>query len=1118
MKKLSRIILSAFLFIILLSTVQAVIVFSTGAAAKIVVTKVLSATHPELLAAYQGAISITQFYSNPTAFFTNFATGQVDQQIPGFSKALAIVTAGSPVAAFQGMAMNEIQQQIIGQVYNQLPPDQKIAFLNAQEIVSSGVIKITKENQVSYDKNGLMIIKTEDGKNFMQIPKGCEIKAAGNELTLVSGDAEDQELKFKEDVSAYLKKGGTIKVQGDKIVEADFTTSKESKMKLGDNKELTVPADTKVSYKDGQIIAEGKDKELTYGKEKITILGNDTISIAKNTIEGKNFEIGDIKVQEICFERPIGMNNPSVTGKSIAILPKTGPFLSKTELFCEQGSLSFDDNGYLVHQGILEKNKVELKIAPDEDVLLANQNADMSSYKNNWIKISKDKIDAKSIEGSKIDFEVLPGNELFNTFTREYAKDNASILLKFKSGDDKEGFLKDEYGYKYKKVSDEKELLKFEIAEGDGLSAKSRNGKIPEISHLYNGGSVKIQDGRNGFVLNDELRLITLSISKDKEFEMINNGKYQSVPFELLSPSIKDSKLRIGATNQYAIIDKNDNERVVFNKYGIPVSVDIDQMKTLDQLRAKWGGEGIKFGIKGKSMFEEILGSEKMNYTSVSPNLVQITDYWLEKNKDKIKDLKSIEFSDFENAAYAGQNTIILGERIFDSDVLKKLEENYPDREFGNVMATLDHEYTHLQDDSTTNKEGKILQNIVSENKHDKSVPKAAMDKITNKIKNEEITVNHFLVSISATDVENIQKDLNKRETILSEKGYDYYKAYYGLSTNEEVDKDISGWKQYLDKDLKENEIKDYFDNLSKKYKNELDLQEASLKKQLDELQNKQLSDEAYKQYTNLSKQYMSILDKDSAHEEWDVALNETLAKYGDFVIPAVQNYRSRIEIENYWYDFVINQTESKPLDTIYKETVQANMDNLIKNKEYQDQIAKMVATLQTKIENIPWDKRQSGRDLIKEYNSSGAGAIVNYLTVFEAYSQYDKDIKNQNTELINLVHNETGLPANYALRKYSTGVDDYLANLFGGYQKSGSYNELSSTFMEEPLDTRKAEANSENPNIQNEYRKLTQLAFDSGKMNQQECNEIMGEKCEECVIYKLTCCVTNPKSPNCKK
>jgi len=53
---------------------------------------------------------------------------------------------------------------------------------------------------------------------------------------------------------------------------------------------------------------------------------------------------------------------------------------------------------------------------------------------------------------------------------------------------------------------------------------------------------------------------------------------------------------------------------------------------------------------------------------------------------------------------------------------------------------------------------------------------------------------------------------------------------------------------------------------------------------------------------------------------------------------------------------------------------------------------------------------------------------------------------------------------------------------------------------------------------------KLTQIAFDSGKMPPEEYKAVMGEGyCEKddcsdklCMEYKLMCCWKNSRSPNC--
>jgi hypothetical protein len=118
--------------------------------------------------------------------------------------------------------------------------------------------------------------------------------------------------------------------------------------------------------------------------------------------------------------------------------------------------------------------------------------------------------------------------------------------------------------------------------------------------------------------------------------------------------------------------------------------------------------------------------------------------------------------------------------------------------------------------------------------------------------------------------------------------------------------------------------------------------------------------------------------------------------------------------------------------------------------------------------------------------------------------------------EIRQTVFRNTGLPAIYA--SYDP-IDPGPFTMF-----KGDFVELQTTYREQTVEQRKVLAQSANPLVSNVYRRLTQLAFDSGKMPIEEFLEIMDEGfCERsdcldkrCVEYKLLCCDRSPNSPNC--
>jgi hypothetical protein len=125
-----------------------------------------------------------------------------------------------------------------------------------------------------------------------------------------------------------------------------------------------------------------------------------------------------------------------------------------------------------------------------------------------------------------------------------------------------------------------------------------------------------------------------------------------------------------------------------------------------------------------------------------------------------------------------------------------------------------------------------------------------------------------------------------------------------------------------------------------------------------------------------------------------------------------------------------------------------------------------------------------------------------------EALDSLPEEQKKQAESILKVL---TGVPYAYAFKDYGQ---------FGG----ALYMELSSTYMEQPIEKRISLVQSGNKVISEMYKKLTQIAFDSGKMSVEDFKAIMGNGyCKKadcfdklCVQYKLLCCYQNYFSPNC--
>ena len=160
---------------------------------------------------------------------------------------------------------------------------------------------------------------------------------------------------------------------------------------------------------------------------------------------------------------------------------------------------------------------------------------------------------------------------------------------------------------------------------------------------------------------------------------------------------------------------------------------------------------------------------------------------------------------------------------------------------------------------------------------------------------------------------------------------------------------------------------------------------------------------------------------------------------------------------------------------------------------------------------------------LIEFYTGKNTPYSEEYLEELEDLAYFNEirkiarkvpDTSVYSKELEKLVRSYSGL--------YVYSFYDYNHHLYD--VKESRYEELPTTYLEQPIDIRRSLVNSENALTKEVYKKLTQLAFDSGQIKVDEYKAIMGSDyckiagCLDklCVEYKLLCCLNNPNSPNC--
>jgi hypothetical protein len=258
---------------------------------------------------------------------------------------------------------------------------------------------------------------------------------------------------------------------------------------------------------------------------------------------------------------------------------------------------------------------------------------------------------------------------------------------------------------------------------------------------------------------------------------------------------------------------------------------------------------------------------------------------------------------------------------------------------------------------------------------------------------------------------------------------------------------------------------------------------------------------------------------------------------------------------------FIPNAPTRKTLQEAYNNIIQNAQNKLSKDKEFKNNIQELY-------KNVEEDYIKKGlNDIIKKkYNKE----IISYIKEDLGYTdnEYDKNpnkineiiisnllsslnseedlsdeewlssfslshLKNMNSiggEMLNNWNVQNLNYLDYLPQKERKAAGDILKISSGipyvyAFQNSGfGYRELSSTYSEQPIEQRQLLVQSGNNMISDLYKKLTQIAFDSGKMKVDEFVAIMGQgfckkaDCSDklCVEYKLLCCWEHNFSPNC--
>ncbi len=608
------------------------------------------------------------------------------------------------------------------------------------------------------------------------------------------------------------------------------------------------------------------------------------------------------------------------------------------------------------------------------------------------------------------------------------------------------------------KIPDKKDFFRLDVKSGDSLEVTDRSGSglIPEIKHVRdsNGGITAIYSGRMNFVIDDKIYLI-----KPTDISLHPLSKQESVPFQLESENT-GQVLRTSSSNLFLISssDKDLGSRVSFNSNsfknpeGVIVSelISDNELQTLSQLKAKYSQ--LNF-VQGKNP-ESYSNDPSIDLITPTPYTIQLVNNWFEEDPSRIERYETVEFINEFNAYSA----YVSGEGNLNVLVIgERLTDPYGGviRDVSNLQALI-HEDEHSQDHLVGYAEEKILSN-----------PGNLPAEVLNvQEEREKIFRGEYIL--------NYEKLLKRHSEI--------------------VPKDISpgGFLDIVRSDVEyvrlleeKQEITDRMFDLRAKELEVLNLNPNT--KTLQSFYN----DFSYNSALNLVQNEIEQIDK----------YRKIYAKI--YVLGLKNKYGIDLDV-----DSIISEHGDSYVYNAFKSKFGKDRNKWPEGADIIEERGATISNLGPKVigSKVDYFKKTStieGQKKI-EIHSGGFDKII------EEINQIGIDLshagqKEISQEILELPR-KYGLPDVYATYNYGrSGTDS---------RQFAQIAEVSSTYRELPISVRTDRANSDNPYVRDAYRKLTQLAFDSGKMEADEYKAIMGEsQCKEanccdqkCVMYKLTC------------
>ncbi len=749
-------------------------------------------------------------------------------------------------------------------------------------------------------------------------------------------------------------------------------------------------------------------------------------------------------------------------------------------------SASFSDGKLSFKEGVATKNLEDGVVIDDilysgEDEVnfyLNDPSFKPEEHKNeNYVYSNTDyELILSSSEFKEIALGVLPGNELFNTFLKDYEKDSHGDILSKEQ---------------YKLVGDVEDNLIVSVLGGDRLQIKSRDeeGLVPKVNHFSSGigGLTEIENGRMQLRLKSD----RFGFTPPEMIPLVGSvsdflrGK-QSVPMEIESDSsLGKDTLRLDSYNHYVILDEKSKEKIAFNKVDLPVSNRIEDnlaWQTLDDLKAAFpeidigiydyfmekmsieekiadlktpglGGEiSSKNELLIKLLQNELSEIKKEEIDAVSPNALAVVSKFLgELSPEQLKKIGKggIKFDGRLNAAYVTPTeTLVFGERILDPEsILKIVVPAYPGRDHS-PLVTVEHEYTHREDYYIQEKEEEQLE--------------------------EELVELEELFEGAQ-----LERRLQQVEEIYEEEKLE---SKYNQLAQEKFAKDIYPSREFQRFVKKIDDTKKILNALEKPMRELMYSLDAEMAEEFIRNKGWEIPPEASKEKGDILRFYdlKDFINIKGEIEEFEDYLmnkqNEYAEKPGEEYFEVLEKIRKEAGVNIKPEDFQVYDSETGKYMYFPPEFLWVEGD-----------------IFSRRIDPLDLDAKQAEGLKIEETASYVHEMDVALGKLGEWQPLY-KSLKTQFDKI------ETSLPK-YVFRDYGGDFEE-LSPI-----TKHEFSEVSAVYSEIPKEKVRTAIRKGDEFI----RKATQLAYDSDKINKQEYQYRMGSYCNKnpcgkCLIYTLTC------------